>query len=473
MPILKKTKIVATIGPASDKKEIIKRFIAAGVNVARLNFSHGDHASHQEKVDILNELIEEGNNIAILLDTRGPEVRTGDFEGGMASFKAGELTRICMRKVLGTKDLFSVTYPNFYDDVKINDVIRIDDGRLSLTVKEKDEKKRELILRVENSHSVRDKRSIVTPFSRSSLPFVSPGDAEDIRFACRNNIDFIALSFTRCKEDVLQIKEILKEEGKEDTIIIAKIENYEGYKNAEDILSVAGGIMIARGDLGVEVNPEEVPIIQKELVNLANRMGKIVIVATHMLDSMQNNPTPTRAEVSDVANAVYEGCDAVMLSGESASGQFPVESVAMEARIAKRIEDILDYHKLAEEGFKHTKGDHNDGIAYSVASTVLLSNAKLIVCFSKTGSTARRISYYRPKCPVVSISPSKRVKRSLCLNWGVYGYYQKDFTTKEMSASQFAIKIAKKYGIKKGERIILTGGDGAGNTNFMKLVKVE
>lgn len=467
MKIKKKTKIIATIGPVSDSKEVMKKLIDAGLDVARLNFSHGDYDSHLAKIKILNELRKEGANIAIMLDTKGPEVRTGDFKDGSAHFKKGDIVRITTKNVLGTKELFSVSYSGLYKDLEVGNIVRLDDGRLSLKVIEKDEKKKELVLKALNEHVVKNRRNIVAPFSRLSIPFISKQDERDIIFGCENNVDFIATSFTRKRKDIVDVRRILERQGNKHIQIIAKIENYEGFKNAEDILDVADGIMVARGDLGVEVNPEEVPIIQKSLIDLANRLGKIVIVATHMLDSMQNNPTPTRAEVSDVASAIFEGCDSIMLSGESASGRFPVESVAMEAKIAARMEDVLNYHELAEQGFKYTKGDHNDGIAFAVANAVLLSQAELIVCFSKTGTTARRISYYRPKCPIISVSDSEEVKRSLCLNWGVYGYYLPK--SKQANQKEVARAIAKEYGLKKGSKIVLTGGNGKGGTNFMMI----
>ena len=467
--IRKKTKIVATIGPVSDSKEVMKKLIDNGLNIARLNFSHGDYNSHKQKIDILKELIDEGENIAIMLDTKGPEVRTGLFKDGFISFNKGDISRITVDDIIGDKKRFSVSYKGLYKDVKVGDILRLDDGRLSLRIIEKDNSNKELVLKALNSHTIKDRRNVVAPFSRLALPFVSKKDEEDIIFGCKNDVDFIATSFTRTPKDILDVRKVLEKEGNHHIQIIAKIENYEGYKNAASILEVADGLMVARGDLGVEVNPEEVPIIQKELVDLANKMGKIVIVATHMLDSMQNNPTPTRAEVSDVANAIYEGCDSIMLSGESASGNFPVESVAMERRIASRIESILDYHKLAEKGYQRTNGDHNDAIAYAVANAVLLSKVELIICFSKTGSTARRISYYRPKCPIISVCDDKKVVRSLCLNWGVYGYYLKK---EPYNQKEIAIGIAKEYGLKKGSKIVITGGNGKGSTNFMMIEEI-
>lgn len=473
MKILKKTKIIATIGPVSQSKEVIKQLIDAGMNVARLNFSHGDYPSHQEKIDTLKELIAEGENIAILLDTKGPEVRTGDFENGKVTYTKDSVVRVSMTPCLGNLEKFSVSYPKLYDDLDIGSIIRIDDGRLSMMVVEKDDAKRELVMEVLNTHTISNKKSLVAPLSRLSMPFVSEKDYNDIIFGCKNGVDFIAASFTRTAQDILDIKKILKEQNCEHVQVIAKIENQEGYDNADAILDVADGLMVARGDLGVEVAPELVPIIQRDLVKRSRNKGKTVIIATHMLDSMQNNPSPTRAEVSDVANAVFEVCDSVMLSGESASGKFPVESVRMEARIASQVENVLSYHKQAEKIYEVSTADYNNAIAYSVANTVILSAAKLIVCFTKTGGTARRISRFRPYCPIISISSSHIVTRSLCLTWGVYGHYLESYAEDIHEFERIACEIAKDYGVKVGETIVITGGDGIGGTNFMKILVVK
>lgn len=473
MNITKKTKIIGTIGPASETKEVIKKLYDAGLNVARLNFSHGDHQTHLEKIKIINELINEGCNMAIMLDTKGPEIRTGDFENNLAVFNRGDVTRISMKPVLGTKEKFSVTYKELINDVKIGDEIKFDDGRLELEIIEIDHENEEIVCKVLNNHSIKSRRNCVAPFARLSMPFISEKDYEDIKFGCINKVDFIAASFTRRKEDILDIRKILKEYDAEDIKIIAKIENQEGVDNLEDILSVADGAMVARGDLGVEIAPEEVPLVQKQIVNSCLRLNKIVIVATHMLDSMQKNPTPTRAEVSDVSNAVFEMCDSIMLSGESASGDFPVESVLMESKIASRMESVIDYHRIAEKAFKYNEKSTNDAIAYSVANTVLLTDAKLIIAFSRSGATSRRISSYRPKCPIISVSSIASVVRKLCLTWGVYGFYCPSINRSMEEFENKANDIAKVYGVKPGEQVVITGGDGFGSTNFMKIVTVK
>jgi len=473
MQIYKKTKIIATIGPASENKDVLARLIDAGMNVARLNFSHGDYPTHQKKINTINEFISQGANIAILLDTKGPEIRTGDFENDSAEFFTGDIVRIAMTPILGTKERFSVSYPHLYDDVSVGGTIRADDGRLNFQIDMKDEKNRELVCHVLNNRVISSKKNVCAPFTKLSMPFISEKDYNDIKFGCENNVDFIAASFTRCAQDILDIRKILHECGKEDIQIIAKIENQEGVDNLNEIIQIADGIMVARGDLGVEVPAEDVPVIQMQIIHECLRFNKICIVATHMLDSMVHNPFPTRAEVSDVANAVLEGCDSVMLSGETANGDFPIESVQMEARISHRMEDILDYHKLAENAYNSSLKTKNDAIAFSVANTVIMTGAKLIVAFSKSGTTSKRISNFRPQCPIISVSGDLKLIRKLTLFWGVYGYYNpihhKTYEEFEVTAQ----RVAKEYGVKPGEIIVITGGDGFGSTNFMKIVTIK
>ena len=327
MNIFKKTKIVATLGPASESKVMIKKLIDAGMNVARLNFSHGDHTTHLAKIKTVKELISEGNNISIMLDTRGPEIRSHEFEGGTANFAKGDITRISMTKVLGNNKKFSVSYANLLDDIEVGKLIKFDDGKITFEVIEKDLKNREIVVKALNPHTLKDRRNCIAPFARLTMPFISEQDRKDILFGCEQNINYIAASFTRRVDDVIALRNILKEVNKEYIQIIAKIENQEGLDNLDAIIQVADGIMVARGDLGVEIPPENVPVAQKEMILKCKQAGKPVIVATQMLESMMKYPTPTRAEVSDVANAILDVADAVMLSGESASGDYPVESV--------------------------------------------------------------------------------------------------------------------------------------------------
>lgn len=472
MKLYKKTKIVATIGPASSTKEVLRKMADEGMNVARLNFSHGDYASHLEKINTLKELIQEGYNIALMLDTKGPEIRTGEFENDEVNFEQDDIVEIHMEPLLGNRSRFNVSYGGLFDDLGIGDTIRVDDGKLAFVIIDKDQENRCFVCRALNSSSVKSRRNVVAPFTRLSMPFISEKDRQDILFGCEHDVDFIALSFTRRAQDVLDVRKILKEQGKEDIRLIAKIENQEGVNNIQEILAVVEGVMVARGDLGVELPPEEVPVVQKMLINQSRKLGKVVIVATQMLESMQTNPKPTRAEVSDVANAIFDSTDAVMLSSETAIGLYPVEAVKMQSVISRRMEEILDYRKLAEE-FYLRRNTTNDAIAYAVANTALLLSAKLIVAFSVSGGTSRRMSYYRPSCPIVSVTKSPSVIRKLCLNWGVYAYHNPQQMETMQDFEKKAQEIAKFYRLKTNDRLILTGGDGEGNTNFMKIISVN
>ena len=471
---MKKTKIVATIGPACEKKEVLAKIIDAGINVARLNFSHGSHEEHLGKIVRLKEFEKEGHTIAILLDTKGPEIRSGDFENGSATFKKGDVAKISMTPVLGTNELFSTTHAGLYDDMDKGDVIKFDDGRIAFKVVDKDEENRCLVVEAQNNHTIKNKRNCIAPFGRLSVPFISEKDRQDLIFGCEQQVDYVATSFTRRADDVRQVRELLDEYSPNKYIqIIAKIENQEGVDNINEILDIADGLMVARGDLGVELPPEDVPIVQKMLVKKAKERRKVSIVATHMLDSMCSNPTPTRAEVSDVANAIMDGCDAIMLSGETANGEYPVEAVEMQASIARKIESFLDYHKLAEEGFALSNQTNSDAIAFSVANTTLLTDAKLIVSFSFTGNTTRRMSSYRPECPIITVTPSIEVLKATALHWGVYGVLNDKHMSTVEEFEKKAIAVAKDLKIPDGSSILITSGDPkTGSTNFMKICKV-
>ena len=471
---MKKTKIVATIGPACEKKEVLAKIIDAGINVARLNFSHGSHEEHLGKIVRLKEFEKEGHTIAILLDTKGPEIRSGDFENGSATFKKGDVAKISMTPVLGTNELFSTTHAGLYDDMDKGDVIKFDDGRIAFKVVDKDEENRCLVVEAQNNHTIKNKRNCIAPFGRLSVPFISEKDRQDLIFGCEQQVDYVATSFTRRADDVRQVRELLDKYSPNKYIqIIAKIENQEGVDNIDEILDIADGLMVARGDLGVELPPEDVPIVQKMLVKKAKVRRKVSIVATHMLDSMCSNPTPTRAEVSDVANAIMDGCDAIMLSGETANGEYPVEAVEMQASIARKIESFLDYHKLAEEGFALSNQTNSDAIAFSVANTTLLTDAKLIVSFSFTGNTTRRMSSYRPECPIITVTPSIEVLKATALHWGVYGVLNDKHMSTVEEFEKKAIAVAKDLKIPDGSSILITSGDPkTGSTNFMKICKV-
>ena len=475
--ISRKTKIVCTIGPASDNKETLIKLLNAGMSCMRINFSHGSYEEHQKKIDLMHEVEKEvGFCVPIMLDTKGPEIRCHDFEGGKVTILDKSIVRISMKPVLGTAEKFSVTFENLYDDCHIGSSIRIDDGKLELIVKEKDEKNRELVCEAQNTHPISNKKGVNVPGVHLSLPFISEKDHNDLVFGCKNDVDYVAASFVRNVQDIKDIRKILEENGKPNIKIITKVENCECLDCLEEVVDASDGIMVARGDLGVEIPAAEVPIVQIQLINMCRKKGKPVITATQMLDSMVTNPNPTRAEVSDVATAVTESSDCVMLSAESASGLYPVESVAMQARIARTMEKVLPYEKLAQEAYETSSKNNNDAIANSIANTALLIEAKLIVCFTETGRTAFRISKARPCCPIVTITNNRKTANLAGIYWGVFPTYieslkMPDFI-EEMEA--IAVKAAQDYNIPAGSNIIVAGGTptGSGNTNFMRIIRV-
>jgi len=471
----KKTKIICTIGPASDSFEMIKALADNGMNVARLNFSHGSYEEHSKRIDTIRKLNSSGYNIGIMLDTKGPEIRICRMENDGVEINKGDLVKISMIPVeLGSNKLISVSYPGLINCVKKGTIIKIDDGKMNFEVENIDKKENYILVRAINSHLLKSKKSVGVPFTKVDLPFISEKDKKDLIFACEKSVDFVAASFTRSADDLIKLKNLLKENNGENIKVLAKIENQEGVDNIDEILEVADGIMVARGDLGIELDYEDVPVFQKMLIQKARNAGKICIIATQMLDSMQNNPAPTRAEVSDVANAVYHGVDAIMLSGETASGEYPLESCQMEARIARRVEKELNYNQISQDRFNSfAHKDNSDAIAYSVCSTALITNSALIICFSKTGNTARRVSSYHPECPIISISSEKGVRGKLSLNFGVYGIKEVGYKIDLKEFENIAVKVAKEHGVKEGQTIVLTGGDQVGGTNFMKIIEVK
>ncbi|MCR5349175.1 MAG: pyruvate kinase [Bacilli bacterium] len=475
--ISKKTKIICTIGPASDTPEKVRALYEAGMNVMRINFSHGTHPQQLEKIAIARGFEKEGIYIPVALDTKGPEIRTGYMENGAIEIPDGHVMRISMEECVGNLERFSVTYAGLYDDAKVGDHVLIDDGNLDFEITEKDEKKRELVVVARNRHILKNQKGVNCPSSHLNMAFISPKDEDDLRFGCENDVDCIFASFVRRPEDILEMKKVLAKYGKPDIPIFAKIENPEAVQKIEAIVDVAEGVMVARGDLGVEIPPETVPDVQRNIITVCRNKGKPVITATQMLDSMVSHPRPTRAEVTDVATAVDEGSDCVMLSAESASGLYPVKAVEMQAAIARTEENNhLDYEKLAVQAYETSDRTNNDAISNAVANTALLIGAKLIVNFTERGNSSWRISKARPCCPIVSITASRRVALQGAWMWGVYSVLLKtsmpDFI-EEMEV--LALKVARELGIAPGEPIIIAGGTptGAGNTNFMRIVTVN
>ena len=468
----RKTKIICTIGPVSESKEMMTKLVENGMNIIRLNFSHGDYEEHGNRINNIREVVKEtGKNVAILLDTKGPEVRLGDFENKQETYEKGEEVTIVREKILGTHEKFHIQCPEIFNEVEVGGTILIDDGKCRLTILEK--KEGELRCRIENPHTLKSRKGCNLPGVKLSMPFVSAKDDADIRFGCKMGVDYIAASFTRRKEDVLAIRKILEEEGRPDIQIIPKIENQEGFDNLREILEVADGVMVARGDLGVDVSFELVPLYQKQIIKTANELGKPVVTATHMLETMQQNPRPTRAEASDVANAVLDGTDAIMLSGESAAGDYPVEAVQTMDRIAKAMEPTLPYHERLKNAMKTSQRTKNDAIAISVADTSMTLDVAAVIAFTQSGNTARRISKYRPKAPVIAVTFDERTQRSLAMNWGVTTVLS-EVANNQNNECELARTIAKEHGIKDGETIILVAGYpvGCGATNTMKIIEV-
>ena len=447
------------------------------MNVMRVNFSHGTHEEQLAKVKIARDFESKyGIYIPVALDTKGPEIRTGYMENGKVDVKKGQIMRITAKEMVGNAERFFCTYTGLYDDVKIGETILIDDGNLLMKIVDKDEKTREIVVEAQNDHYIKDQKGMNVPMSRLSMPYISAQDESDLKFGAENDMDAIFASFCRRPEDVLAIRQILAKYGKPNIPIFSKIENPEGVEKIEDIVKTADGIMVARGDLGDEIPPEEVPLVQRKIIRLCRKYGKPVITATQMLDSMTSHPRPTRAEVSDVATAIDESSDCVMLSGESASGLYPVESVKMQAAIAAAMERELPYEDMERAAFDTSEHTINDAIANSIANTALLIGAKLIVNFTQTGNSTKRISKSRPCCPIISVTNNRKACLTGAWLWGVYSVLIKtsmpDFI-EEMEV--LALKIARDLGIAPGSAIIIAGGTptGAGKTNFMRIVNVN
>ncbi|WP_061578741.1 pyruvate kinase [Saccharococcus caldoxylosilyticus] len=472
--MMRKTKIVCTIGPASESVDKLVQLIEAGMNVARLNFSHGDHMEHGRRIQNIREAAKRtGKKVAILLDTKGPEIRTHDMENGSIELKEGSQFVISMKEVLGTPEKISVTYEGLIDDVVPGSKILLDDGLIGLEVVSIDKQAREIVTRVLNGGVLKNKKGVNVPGVRVNLPGITAKDRQDILFGIEQGIDFIAASFVRRASDVLEIREVLEENDALHIQIIAKIENQEGVDNIDEILEVADGLMVARGDLGVEIPAEEVPLIQKVLIKKCNMLGKPVITATQMLDSMQRNPRPTRAEASDVANAIFDGTDAVMLSGETAAGHYPVEAVKTMHRIALRTEQALQYRDILGQRTRESATTITDAIGQSVAHTALNLDVAAIVTPTVSGKTAYMISKYRPKAPIVAVTSSESVSRKLALVWGVYSQVAPQAkTTDEML--DIAVDAAIESGVvKHGDLVVITAGVPVGETGSTNLMKVH
>lgn len=470
---MRKTKIICTIGPASESEEKLRELMLAGMNVARFNFSHGTHEEQKKKLtSVLKVSNELGLPVATLLDTKGPEIRLRDFENGRAELCAGQTFALTTEEVMGTKERATITYKNLKNDVKPGMTILIDDGKIEMVIEKMTDT--DIICRVINGGAVSNHKGINVPGAVLSMPYISDVDYEDIKFCAQMGYDFLAASFARTKEDILQVRKILDENNSK-AKIIAKIENMQGIENLDEILEVSDGIMVARGDMGVEIPLEEVPVIQKDMIKKVVAKGKHVITATQMLESMISNPRPTRAETADVANAIYDGTTAIMLSGESAAGKYPVEAVMTMARIAERAERDIDYGGRMKKNDSDQKADITTAISHATCTTAMDLNAAAIITVTMSGFTAGMISRYKPGCTIIGCSVNPRVCRQLNLSWGVMPLLiEKEETADDLFEE--ASRAAEKAGlVKKGDVVVLTAGvplGTAGTTNMIRVIEI-
>ena len=467
---MRKTKIICTIGPASESEEKLREIMLAGMNVARFNFSHGSHEEHKRKYDRIRKLRDELNlPVAVMLDTKGPEIRLKDFEAGKIELVAGQKFTLTSRDIMGTQSEVAITYKELTNDCKPGMTILIDDGLIELTVEEVTDT--DIVCTVVNGGPVSDKKGVNVPGAELTMPYLSEQDKSDIEFGCEQGFDYVAASFVRTKEDVMAIREILKAKNSQ-MKIIAKIESTQGINNLKSILQEADGIMVARGDMGVEVPFEEVPVIQKEMIKLAEAEGKIVITATQMLDSMIHHPRPTRAEVTDVANAIYDGTTAIMLSGETASGDYPVEAVKTMARIAERTEADIDYvGRLRKRDFAPM--DSTTAISHATCNIAAEVNADAILTVTMSGFTARMVSKYKPNCQIIACTINPTVCRQANLMWGVAPLHIRQEDTADELFKE-AINAAKSAGyLKAGDKVVLTAGVPLGIPGRTNMIRVE
>ncbi|MFP4698593.1 MAG: pyruvate kinase [Eubacteriales bacterium] len=471
---MKKTKIICTIGPTSEKENVLIKLIENGMDIARLNFSHGDHEEHLRRINLIKKARKKLQiPVAILLDTKGPEIRTGIFENGKATLKDGEEFLLTIKEVLGNNNKCSVTYKNMVDDIKIGDTILIDDGIIELKVKNVTES--DVLCTVVSGGNIANRRGVNIPDVKTNLPPITEKDKRDILFGIENNVDFIAASFVRDANAVCEIRKLLKEKNAEHIQIIAKIENQEGLNNIDEIIKVSDGIMIARGDLGVEIPTEKIPVVQKKIIKKCNEACKPVITATQMLDSMIRNPIPTRAEVTDVANAIYDGTDAIMLSGETAMGKYPLETLKTMVRIALVTEETLDYTLLLKLRKMARSKNIANAVSFSTCATALNLGAKVIISSTISGFTARMVSRFRPKAPVIGISPLEYVQRRMQIYWGVIPIKIKEVESTEKLLDLAVEEVKNRNIISKDDLVVITAGVPTatpGVTNMMRVEKI-
>lgn len=472
---MQKTKMIFTIGPASDNEETLRKFIEIGMSAARLNFSHGTHESHKEKIDLIKRLRTEMNSAtAIVLDIKGPKIRTHNFvNDGVMLEEGNDFTFICGDEILGDETKCSITYKELYEDIKVGGEILVDDGLLRFRVTGVEGQA--IHCKVEVGGMIKNHKGVNVPNVVIKLPSITEKDIEDIKFGCKMGVDFIAASFIRKASDVLEVKKILKENHGEHIQVISKIESQEGVDNIDSIIEVTDAVMVARGDMGVEIPIQKVPIIQKMIIKKCNTAGKVVITATQMLDSMIRNSLPTRAEASDICNAIFDGTDAIMLSGESASGNFPIEAATTMSKIAQEAEQYLDYNSLTARLREPSLTDYAAAISYSACRTSNILNAKAIVAATKSGATAKLLSRYKSKAPIIAITPYEEVRRKLSLNFGITPIHCQMFNTTDEILTE-AKNVVYRLGITQpGDDIIVAAGMPTtqnGGTNMLKIEKM-
>ena len=474
--MMRKTRIVCTLGPSSNSYETVKALALAGMNVARFNFSHGTQESHLETFRVVSRVRSELHMpIATLLDTKGPEIRLKTFANGPVILKEGGQFTLTTREVPGDESIVSITHMNLPHDLGQQTRILIDDGLVELHVESKSDT--DIITRVVSGGQISDRKGVNVPGVRFSMPYISEKDKDDVLFGIRSGFDYIAASFVRGAEDVQALRQLLDENGGEHVRIIAKIENADGVAHIDEIIEASDAVMIARGDMGVEIPFEEIPIIQKRMIKAATMAGRQVITATQMLESMVHNPRPTRAEITDVANAIYDGTSATMLSGETASGKYPVEAVKTMARIAERAENDIDYRKrFLERSMAESSETITDAISHATCLIALNMHAAAIVTVTKSGTTAKMISRFRPNMPIIACTPDASTYRQLSLSWGVTPVLIGEERITDV-LFEHAVDASVDTGIiSKGDLVVLTAGvplSISGTTNLIKVVHVE
>lgn len=468
---MRKTKIICTIGPSSSDPEIFTAMCHAGLNVARLNFSHGSHEEHQEKIDMIKKVREKLDlPIAIMLDTKGPEYRIKTFKEGKITLREGDTFTFTTRDIVGDNKIVSVNYSGLIEDLDVGDKILVNNGLVVFEVTGLDGN--EARCKVITGGVLSDRKSMSFPGKVMRQKYLSDQDKSDLLFGIRNGVDFVAASFVSCKQDLVDLRKFLNENGGEDIDVIAKIENQSGVDNIDEICSVCEGVMVARGDLGVEVPFTELPAIQKRLITKCRLLGKRVITATEMLESMISNPRPTRAEISDVANAVYDGTSAIMLSGESAAGKYPVESVRVMSEIAEKTEEHIDYKSQFQSQTFEIRSSV-DAISHAACTMAIDLNAKGIVVSSHSGLTVRLVSRFRPPIDILGLATSKRTWYKLALSWGVRPIQTEHFPNMEV-LNFFSLRLAKDaLNLQKGDTVVMTGGDTSGQSGNTNVIRIE